>query len=191
VEFERAGLQLERLAVLVAGALLLLLAPSRSALGKTGPDQAPVASVPGWSPGYLDWLAGRGRATQRDLLWVLVRLVAPPAASQEGARAGRPHSEETALDLLRQQRVLSPGGRLDLDASVERGVAALLFSRALGVRGGVSGRLFGRGRRAAYQELVFKTVMRAGGEHWAMSGGELVGTLDRARWYQKVGRQPR
>ena len=128
-------------------------------------------------PEYLIRLGLQTRATQADLLLALGRF----------AGVGGRESLQRTTELLKKEHLLDPSFQPLPARHVRRGDAALLFARGLRLEGGVSGWLFGRGRRSAYRELGDKGIMPPGGENCEMSGAELLGVLERVRAYRASG----
>lgn len=62
---------------------------------------------------------------------------------------------------------------------------AYMLCRALGIKGGLSARVFGMAPRFAYRECVSLRLMRANGEGRTISGDELLSIMARAEEYRK------
>ncbi|MGE5279827.1 MAG: hypothetical protein ACM3L6_03675 [Deltaproteobacteria bacterium] len=78
------------------------------------------------------------------------------------------------------------------DAPLRKGEAALLFCRALGIRGGIGRRLFPKSERYALRELVYEGIMSAEGPEEVVAGRELVGMFVAAvDFMEKEGGRPR
>ena len=75
---------------------------------------------------------------------------------------------------------------------VSKGRLAGLICRALGIKGGMWMRLFGPVPRYALRECVYLDLMKGGAEYQHVTGGELVGVIDRADWFRlkKAGGKP-
>lgn len=86
---------------------------------------------------------------------------------------------------LEEQNMIPPRllGRFDPQAPLRRSVAAYMFCRALGIRGGAIGTLMGLNERYAMKELVFKGIMASGNANDIISGEELVSMTNRAGEY--------
>lgn len=149
--------------------LLLLLIAAGSCFA--GPQAAAPAASSG-SEG-LARLADKREASQQDLIQMLARL----------ARIDRSLGADKTVEELKHRRILSRGFRLVPDRPVTRADAAVPFAKALGLRGGMSGRIFGLGRRSALQELVSRGMLPAGPDTFVMTGVELLGLLDKARQF--------
>ncbi|MBN1869303.1 MAG: hypothetical protein JW847_01830 [Candidatus Omnitrophica bacterium] len=63
---------------------------------------------------------------------------------------------------------------------LRKGVAAFIFTKAMGIKGGIVLRLFGVNQRYAFKELVHRGIMEPGYVSDVMSGRELVLTLIQA-----------
>jgi hypothetical protein len=82
---------------------------------------------------------------------------------------------------LRDQGVLSAWlERAAADDPLRKGRLATLLCRALQIKGGLWMRLFGPVPRYALQECVYLDLMVGGAEYAHVTGGELVGVIDRA-----------
>jgi hypothetical protein len=89
---------------------------------------------------------------------------------------------------LTRQGVL-PEGWLDkakADEPVEKSNLARLVCRAMGIKGGLWMRLLGPLPRLALRECIYHELMAGGADYAYVSGGELVGVIDRCdRWRAK------
>lgn len=88
---------------------------------------------------------------------------------------------DAARDYLRSKGILT--GWLEKarpDDSLAKGQLASLVCRALGIKGGLWMRLFGPLPRLALRECVYLDLMVRGAEYQHVTGGELVGVIDRA-----------
>jgi len=100
---------------------------------------------------------------------------------------------EAARAYLKGRGVL-PDGWLERAAPgdpVSKSNLARLICRTLGIRGGLWMRLLGPLPRLALRECVYHELMAGGADYAHVSGGELVGVIDRCdRWREKeAGRQ--
>ena len=92
---------------------------------------------------------------------------------------------ETCRTYLKGHGVL-PDGWLDKaksDEPVDKSRLAVLLCRALHVKGGLWMRLLGPLPRLAQHECVYHELMADGAEYAHVTGGELVGAIDRADRY--------
>jgi hypothetical protein len=144
---------------------------------------------------YLGRLKKQPVATVEDLLRLVARFAGcspdwGPLRSRAGLADFRWWLRVTrgALD---DQGILPRQAPVSLDEPLRRGPAALLFARALGLRGGLTGALFGLGERAAYHEVVDEELLPAGGENYPVSGAELLGLFDGARKFEQASRSRR
>lgn len=141
-------------------------------------------------PVYLQKLVTREVATRGDLVRVASRLLWRRGRASRGAEESsipvREASAEEWARTMAERGYIARDESLDLDTPLRRGEACLLMSRILGLRGGLSGRLFGRGARTAYREMVDLGLLPGGGEHRRMSGAELLGLLDQVRQFQRT-----
>jgi len=150
------------LAMAVAGLLMAGAAWAAEAPGQAGTDAQFFGEL-----GYKDV------ATAADAARALAIFVS------EGAETGADF--ETARDYLRGKGMLTgwlekaqPGDSLD------KGHLASLVCRSLGIKGGLGMRLFGPVPRLALRECVYLELMVRGAEYAHVTGGELVGVIDRA-----------
>ena len=92
------------------------------------------------------------------------------------------------------RRGVLPDGWLDkakADDPAEKSSLARLVCRAMGIKGGLWMRLLGPLPRLALRECVYHELMAGGADYAYVSGGELVGVIDRCdRWRAKeTGRE--
>ncbi len=152
--------------------LLALLLPLRAAAGASDRlESARLDSSVGSGAAAIAELSLARRVTQEQFLRLLTR----------AACRTQPGDFAACLAELKYRRVLDNGFRASPKRPITRQDAALPFARYLELQGGLSGRLFGLGRRNAHQELVAKGIMPDGPPSFYMSGAELIGVLDRAR----------
>ncbi len=163
-----------RVAMRVAVRVAVLVAVG-SAWGAEGeearaaPAEAEVAS----DAQFFAELGYKDAATAADTARALVILVS------EGA--------ETGGDFVGDKKYLRDRGitcgwleTAAGDDPTEKGHLASCLCRALGIRGGLWMRLFGPVPRYALRECVYLNLMTNGAEYKHVTGGELVGIIDRA-----------
>lgn len=125
---------------------------------------------------YFNKLLSKKNATLFDAYTMLVILLG---------------SEDRYLDFkakqafLRQQDILPQAMRPTENPhqSLEKGVAAYMFCRALKIKGGLWLRLFGITERYALRELIFQNIMFPGNTRDMVSGKELVFIVTQAANY--------
>ena len=66
---------------------------------------------------------------------------------------------------------------------LRKGLAAYIFYKALGLKGGIIIRVFGSTQRYALKELAYQGIMPSGNVNDIVSGDELISTLTRAANY--------
>lgn len=71
------------------------------------------------------------------------------------------------------------------EAPLRKGVAAYVFSKVLGIKGGWNIRLFGQTEHNAINELVYEGIMPAGNSREILSGEDLVLMYTQAINYRK------
>lgn len=90
-----------------------------------------------------------------------------------GEESQHPTFEERVL-FLREQRLLPVRAAFRPTDPLQRGLAATVVCRALGIRGGILPRLFGLSERYAIKELVHAHIMVAGFPQDLLSGKALT-----------------
>jgi hypothetical protein len=73
------------------------------------------------------------------------------------------------------------------DDAVEKSQLAVLVCRALGIKGGLWMQLFGCQPRLALRECAYLELMESGAEYCRVTGGELVGVIDRCDRFRTEG----
>lgn len=86
---------------------------------------------------------------------------------------------------VRAAGLLSDGEAYDPKAQAQKGFAAILFARAMKLKGGWAGRVFGVRRRYGYKELEFLNMLPPMGERDPMTGAELFSLLRNAQDHVK------
>lgn len=133
-----------------------------------------VLAPAAWAAGsvqYLRELDAQEWATQKDLVNVIAMFL---GETQQGG------DYEASLALLKEKGILRDKGNgfsFDPEERLERGVASLLFARALGLKGGWFARVFGLGPRAAYKDMASRGYVRPHGTHSPMTGADLLGMM--------------
>lgn len=72
------------------------------------------------------------------------------------------------------------GSEFDPMEPLRKGLTAYMFSKALGIKGGLILRLFGMNERYALKELVYQGMMSSGNVKDIVSGEELISILTQA-----------
>jgi hypothetical protein len=86
--------------------------------------------------------------------------------------------------LLKEKRVITERiAAISWEEPLDKGLAAQLFCRALGIKGGLIMRLFGIRPRTAFNELVFLRLMPQGSQHEILNGREFLVLFANARKY--------
>lgn len=98
-------------------------------------------------------------------------------------------SVEQKIRILRDIDVI--GGRTMIDdrKPLTKGFAALLFHRALNMKGGAVIKLTGRSQRNCLQDMAYYKIMPESSAKDVMSGPDLVSLLQRAKEYSEAGRK--
>ena len=173
---------------LALGAVCLLIASTWATGGEPAAaealaDKPPVAlpapaavapASPSSDAQFFAELAYKDVATAADTARALAILVS------EGKETGADF--DAARAYLRQQKVLPDGWLDSADAQSQtcKGRLAVLLCKALGIKGGLRMRLFGPLPRLALNECAYLEIMVGGCDFCYVSGGELVGAIDRA-----------
>jgi len=128
-------------------------------------------------------LGYKDTATAADASRALAILVS------EGSQVG--DDFETAKAYLAKRGVLAGGwfAKAAADAPVSRGHLAVLICKTLGIKGGIWMRMFGPNPRLALNECAYLEVMVRGCDYGYVTGGELVGVIDRADRLRSKGTQ--
>jgi len=160
--------------VLTAAVVMLWAAGSLWAAAAPAPAPPPAAPAPSTDARFFGELAYKDVATAADTARALTILVS------EGAENGADFAAAKAY--LRARGIL-PDGWLDkaaADAPTDKGRLASLVCRALGIKGGLAMRLLGPLPRLALRECSYLELMAIGCDYTYVTGGELVGVIDRA-----------
>ena len=138
---------------------------------------ASAAAAPGSDAQFFAELGYKTAATAADAARAFTILVS------EGKETGADY--EAARTYLRSRGVLPDGWLNSAKAEdpLEKGHLARLVCRAISIKGGMWMRLLGPQPRLALRECVYLELMAIGPEYQYVTGGELVGVIDRAdRW---------
>jgi hypothetical protein len=155
-------------------------APAADPKAKTPAGDAPTSDAQFFAElGYKD------AASAHDVARAMVIL------ASEGKECGADF--EKCKTYLKGRGVL-PDGWLDkakAEDPIDKSTLASLVCRSLDIKGGLWMRLFGPQPRFALRECVYHELMMPGADYAYVSGGELVGVIDRCdRWRAKeAGRE--
>jgi hypothetical protein len=160
---------------------------SKAPAAAPGPAKAgevPSIAIAGSDAQFFAELGYKDVADARDTARALMVLLSEdPAAGTDF---------EAARKFLREKGVL-PDGWLDKakpEDPIDKGHLASLICRALGIKGGLAMHLFGPVPRYALSECLYLQFMARGADYVHVTGGELVGVIDRAdRFRQKQAGQ--
>ena len=92
-------------------------------------------------------------------------------------------------DILLQKRLIRASYAKDPSRLVNRGQMAYMICRALGIKGGLTMRIFGVSERYGYRECVYLGLLPAGTRVDRISGSEMLGILAQAVDYQEKRRK--
>ncbi|HOD39449.1 MAG TPA: hypothetical protein PKW98_03280 [Candidatus Wallbacteria bacterium] len=98
-------------------------------------------------------------------------------------------SVEQKIRVLRDIKVIGERTMINDKKPLTRGFAALLFHRALNMKGGAIIKLTGRSQRNCLQDMAYYKVMPESSAKDVMSGPDLVSLLQRAKEYNEAGRK--
>lgn len=99
-------------------------------------------------------------------------------------------SPEACRALLVGRKVARASWGSDPKAALTKGKLAYMVCQALGIKGGLTMRLFGPSERYALFECLHLDLMVGGATYQNCTGGELVGVIDRADRYQREHKTP-
>ena len=86
---------------------------------------------------------------------------------------------------MKVRELLAESWEIDPAEALSADLFAFMICRALGVKGGLSARVFGLGPRTAYREAVNLRLMRANGQGRTLSGPEVLSIMARVEEYRK------
>jgi hypothetical protein len=167
-------------AAIAADAATVPAAEQPAAAPAPAVQPAPAAAAPAADAAmktdaeFFSELGFKGVATASDVARALAIFVS------EGKQSGADFTE--ARQFLTIRGVLPDGwlNKAGPDDLLTKGNLARLVVKALGVKGGLWMRLLGPVPRAALNECAYLEIMVSGCEWCNVSGGELVGVIDRA-----------
>ncbi|MFC1666332.1 hypothetical protein ACFL0P_00480 [Candidatus Omnitrophota bacterium] len=125
---------------------------------------------------YFRGLLERRVTFLKDICRVLVILMGEEARLKDF---------DSQLAFLKEKKIIPKeiGSRLKPEEPLRKGVASIMFCRALGLKGGISLRIFKSSSRYALKELMFEGMMISGRTDDLLNGKELVFTLTKAADY--------
>ena len=181
----------------LVGSTLAADAPAKAAVGAAAKAAPPAPAAPAAKPAAAKAPAIAGGESASDAQFFAELGYKDVASAHDVARAlvilaseGREGAAD--FDKCRQYlkgRGILPDGWLDTAKPVEtvdKSSLASLVCRTLGIKGGLWMRLLGPQPRLALHECVYHELMMSGADYAHVSGGELVGIIDRCdRWRAK------
>jgi len=120
-------------------------------------------------------LMEKKQATVEDLLDVLLIF---KNKSPEGLAV------DDKVKFLKDAKIVPERTQIYPKDLLRKGFAAMLFHRALGLRGGLIIRMAGTSTRNCLRELIYQGVMSEASERDKMSGPELLSVIYKAKQYQ-------
>jgi len=124
-------------------------------------------------------LAAKPNATMEDAVTAIYMLKVEESPAEKMTFA-------TMCDILRQRKLIKTKYAKDPARLVNRGQMAYMICRAIGIKGGLTMRVFGVSERYGYRECVYlKLIPGDGTQADRISGSELLGILAQALEYQE------
>jgi len=123
-------------------------------------------------------------------------LAAKPNASMEDAvkalymlKVGESGVEKMTFteicDIMKQKGLIKASYGKDPKQLVNRGQVSYMLCKVLGIKGGLTMRIFGVSERYGFRECVYLGLMPVGSQWDKVSGSELMGILAQAAEYQE------
>ncbi|MBN2581842.1 MAG: hypothetical protein JXL80_02160 [Planctomycetes bacterium] len=89
-------------------------------------------------------------------------------------------------DFLVERKIARSSWPTAADAPLTKGRLAYMVCQALGIKGGVTMRLFGPSQRYCLAECEYLELITGGADYEHVTGGELVSVIDRADQYRQA-----
>ena len=126
---------------------------------------------------YFQALLSKKYVLRSDAVRLLLMLLGEESLSEDRAQQ---------ISLLKAKNIIPVkiAVAFSPDEPLRKGLAAYMFCRALGIKGGLNVRLFGMRERYAVQELVFAGIMPQGSVDDIVSGREFISIFTHAVQYQ-------
>jgi hypothetical protein len=143
------------------------------------PSAANQPSSAGWSQSqllYFQEIMAKKYVLRSDALRSLLMLISQDNSALD--QAGQ-------IKLLKERSIIPPkiASAFASEKPLRKGLAAEMFCRALGIKGGLTLRLFGMNQRYAFNELVFLRIMPQGSQDDIISGREFIALFTKAVEY--------
>jgi len=103
----------------------------------------------------------------------------------KGKNAGKISADEK-IKLLTELNIITGSTKIYPEKNLNKGFAALLFHRAMDLKGGAMIGLAGRSRRSCLQDMIYLKIMPDSSEKNSMSGPELISLLTKAKEYMNT-----
>ena len=126
-------------------------------------------------------LAAKPNATMEDVIKAAYMLNVGESASEK-------MTFPKTCDIMIQKKFIKKSHAKDPDKLANRGHVAYMVCKALGIRGGLTTRIFGISERYGFRECVYLGLMPEGSQWDKVSGSELVGIMAHAADYQEKRR---
>ncbi len=123
-------------------------------------------------------LAAKPNATMEDAVKAIYMLNVKESLSEK-------MTFTEICDILLQKKLIKRSYAKDPDRLVNRGQMAYMICKAIGIKGGLTMRLFGVSERYGYRECVYLGLIPAGTRADKISGSEMLGILAHAMDYRE------
>ncbi len=127
---------------------------------------------------FFRMLAAKPNATMEDAIKAVYMLNVGESASEKMTFA-------EIRDIMLQKKLIKKSHAKDPDRLANRGQVAYMVCKALGIRGGLTMRIFGISERYGFRECTYLGLIPGGSQWDKVSGSELVGILAHAADYRE------
>lgn len=134
-------------------------------------------SDPGADAAFLHNLAAGQTVSMGDACRAMLMFL-------DGSDSAENYSER--CERLRARKVIASNWQHAATSPIDKGTAAYMLVRVLGVRGGATLQLTGTSKRYALREMVYNGMMTRGGIHRYVTGEEFIGLLSRAEDFREA-----
>jgi len=123
-------------------------------------------------------LAAKPNATMEDGVKMLYMLTTGESST------GKMTFQEIC-DILSRKGIIRKSYTKNKDRLLNRGQVSYMLCKALGIKGGLTMRIFGVSERYGFRECVYLKLVPPGTQWDRVTGGELLGIMARAADYQE------
>ncbi len=135
---------------------------------------------PAGDTSYFRELVDKGNATYADA-YRMINILA------KGHDTPDESFDDFKNELLNLEIIPQKWSDFKADEFINRGQLAYMLVKALGIKGGLTTRIFGPTPRYAFRECVMRKLIASGFPNELVSGGELISVLSRAERFQEEG----